>query len=113
MKLDVYVKNGKIRLKSETRMKAPGCHEYKTDHKMTDRLIYEGGEVKIYEQSKQYGEDINRYHLQRELQKTKKENAELTIIDNAKMERDLELKTNGQKADKYNKNIYLLKNMRC
>ena len=44
--------------------------------------------------------------------KTKRKNAELTTIANAKMTKDLELEVKGQKPDEYNKKIYLLKNMK-
>lgn len=108
----VYIRNGKIRLKSETRMSAPGCQEYKTDHKMTDRLIYEGGEIKIYEQSKQYGEDINRYHLQKELDHEKKVNKDLTKIANNRMREDMELDVKNQDPGAYHKNLYLLKKIK-
>lgn len=87
----VYVKNGKIRLKSEKRMRAPGCQEYITNHKMTDRLIFEGGQVKIYENSKQYVEDTNRYQLQKELKEEKRKNKELVQIANMKVTKELEL----------------------
>ena len=108
----VYVRDGKIRLKSEIRMKAPGCKEYKTDHKMTDRLIYEGWEIKIYEHSKQYGEDINRYHLQKELRRTQKKNEQLQRIADNKIEKEMELKTKNQKVSEYHRQIYLLKHMK-
>ena len=108
----VYVKDGKIRLQSEERVRAPGCKEYITDHKKTDRLIYEGGEIKIYEQSKQYGEDINRYHLQKELAHEKKVNKDLTRIANNKMREDMELDVKNQEPSAYHKNLYLLKKIK-
>jgi hypothetical protein len=79
---------------------------------MEDNLIFEWGKVIKYENSKQYIEDSNRYHLTKELEKTKKENAELTTIANAKMRKDLELDVKWDEPNKYNKNIYLLRNMR-
>ncbi len=79
---------------------------------MEDNLIFEWGKVIKYENSKQYIEDSNRYHLKHELEKTKKENAELTTIANAKMRKDLELDVKWDEPNKYNKNIYLLRNMR-
>ena len=54
---------------------------------MTDRLIYEGGEIKKYENSKQYIEDTNRYQLQKDLKEEKRKNAELLIIANAKVKK--------------------------
>ena len=65
--------------------------EYDTRYKITDNLIYEDNQIKRYENSKQYAEDINKFHLERELSETKRKNAELTVIANAKMNEDLEL----------------------
>ena len=87
----VYVKNGKIRLRSEERIRATGYQEYITNHKMTDKLIFEGGQVKVYEDSKQYVEDTNRYQLQKELKEEKRKNKELVQIANMKVTKELEL----------------------
>ena len=108
----VYVKNWKIRLKSETRIRVPGSTEYETNHKMTDRLIYEGWQVKIYEESKQYGEDINRYHLQKELVKKTKDNEQLRSIAYERIAKEMELEVKKQEPGAYHKNLYLLKQMR-
>lgn len=87
--------------------------EYITNYSMEDNLIFEDNQIKKYENSKQYIEDSNRYHLTKELEKTKKKNAELTTIANAKMKKDLELDAKWQEPDEYNKKLYLLKNMKC
>lgn len=79
---------------------------------MEDNLIFEWGKVVKYENSKQYIEDSNRYHLTKELEETKRKNAELTTIANAKMRKDLELDVKWQEPDEYNKKLYLLKNMK-
>ncbi len=86
--------------------------EFNTAYTMEDNLIFEENQIKKYENSKQYIEDSNRYHLTKELEDTKRKNAELTTIANAKMTKDLELEVKGQEPDEYNKKIYLLKNMR-
>lgn len=86
--------------------------EYITRYSMEDNLIFEDNQIKKYENSKQYIEDSNRYHLTKELEDTKRKNAELTTIANAKMTKDLELEVKGQKPDEYNKKLYLLKNMK-
>lgn len=108
----VYVKDGKIRLQSEDRIKATGYQEYETDHKITDRLIFEDGQVKLYEQSRQYAEDTNRYQLQKELAHEKRINKDLTRIANNKMITDMELDKKKQEPSSYHKNIYLLKKLR-
>ena len=86
--------------------------EFNTAYTMEDNLIFEENQIKKYENSKQYIEDSNRYHLTKELEDTKRKNAELTTIANAKMTKDLELEVKGQKPDEYNKKLYLLKNMK-
>ena len=86
--------------------------EFNTAYTMEDNLIFEENQIKKYENSKQYIEDSNRYHLTKELEDTKRKNAELTTIANAKMNKDLELEVKGQKPDEYNKKLYLLKNMK-
>jgi hypothetical protein len=108
----VYVKDWKIRLKSETRIRVPGATEYKTEHKITDRLIYEGWQIKVYEDSKQYWEDINRYHLQKELKNTKKKNEDLLRIANNKIRKEMELEVKGKEPDEYHRKIYLLKKLK-
>ena len=86
--------------------------EFNTAYTMEDNLIFEENQIKKYENSKQYIEDSNRYHLTHELEETKRKNAELTTIANAKMRKDLELDVKWQEPDEYNKKLYLLKNMK-
>ncbi len=86
--------------------------EFNTAYTMEDNIIFEWGKVIKYENSKQYIEDSNRYHLTHELEETKRKNAELTTIANAKMVKDLELEAKWQEPDEYNKKLYLLKNMK-
>ncbi len=77
-----------------------------------DNLIFEDGKVKKYENSKQYTEDTNRYHLQKELKEEKRKNKELTKIANAKVRKEMELDKKWQEPDEYNRKLYLLKQMR-
>ena len=86
--------------------------EYNTNYTMEDNLIYEDNQIKKYENSKQYIEDSNRYHLTHELEETKRKNAELTSIANAKVKKELELERKWQEADEYQRKLYTLKNMR-
>lgn len=79
---------------------------------MTDRLIFEDNQIKIYEQSKQYGEDINRYQLQKDLKEEKRKNNELIRIANTKVRKELELDVKNQEPNEYQRKIYLLRNMR-
>ena len=86
--------------------------EYITRYSMDDNLIFEDNQIKKYENSKQYIEDTNRYHLTKELEDTKRKNAELTTIANAKVQKELELDVKGKEANEYQRKIYLLKNMK-
>lgn len=86
--------------------------EFNTNYTMEDNLIFEENQIKKYENSKQYIEDTNRYHLTHELEKTKRKNAELTSIANAKVKKELELERKGLEADEYQRKLYTLKNMK-
>ena len=86
--------------------------EYDTTYKMEDNIIFEWGKVIKYENSKQYIEDSNRYHLTHELEEEKRKNSELTQIANAKVKKDMELERRGLEADEYTRKLYMLKNMR-
>lgn len=86
--------------------------EYSTSYTMTDNLIFEENQIKRYENSKQYIEDTNRYHLTKELEEEKRKNWELTQIANSKVKKDLELEAKGQEVDEYQRKLYMLKNMR-
>ena len=86
--------------------------EFNTAYTMEDNLIFEENQIKKYENSKQYIEDSNRYHLTKELEDTKRKNAELTSIANAKVKKDLELEAKWQEVDEYQRKLYTLKNMR-
>ncbi len=86
--------------------------EYIVNYKISDNLIFEWWQVKIYENSKQYIEDTNKYHLNKELEETKRKNEELTIIANSKVRKEMELDTKKQWDMEYQRKLYLLKNMR-
>lgn len=112
----VYVApEGNIRIKSVQRLHGnmvKGCSEHVVECKMTDRLIYEDNMIKLYENSRQFAEDTNRYRIQKENELLKKKNQELTKIANVKVTKDLELEVKGQEANEYQRKIYLLKHMR-
>lgn len=79
---------------------------------MHDKLIFEDNQVKIYEQSRQYEEDINKYKLQKDLKEEKRKNEELIKIANMKVKKELELEAKNQEPNEYQRKIYLLRNMR-
>jgi len=110
----VYVLNNKIVLKSKERIveMLPQYKEYQVNYTETDRLIFEDNQIKLYENSKQYLEDINYYHLQTENEKLKKENKQLEFIAHEKIQEDREMFTTDKPND-YQKKIYLLKKIKC
>lgn len=86
--------------------------EYCVEYSNTDNLIFEGGQVIKYENSNQYIEDSNRYHMEKQITSLTKKNEDLTKIANAKVIKELELEQRGLEANEYQRKIYLLRNMR-
>lgn len=78
---------------------------------MEDNLIFEWNKIIKYENSKQYTEDRNRYHIEKELEEEKRKNKELEQIANMKVKKELELDVKKQEANEYQRKIYLLRNM--
>ena len=101
-----------IILKSDVRIKIDDCTEYITQYKNTDRLIFEWNQIKLYEDSTQYANDTNKYHLTKEVEELTRKNADLTKITNIKVTKELELDKQWVEADAYQRQLYLLKNMR-
>ena len=83
--------------------------EYDTKYSINDNLIYEDNQIKRYENSRQYENDINKFHLERELSETKRKNEELLQIANTKVKKEMALK---DEASEYHRKLYLLNNMR-
>ena len=111
----VYVSDKwNIILKTNTRqLKLWGKYrEYNVEYNENDNLIFEWNQVIKYENSKQYIEDSNRYHLSKELEETKRKNTELTQIANMKVKKELELDVKWEEPSEYQRKIYLLRNMR-
>ena len=86
--------------------------EYDTKYSMTDNLIYEDNQIKRYENSRQYENDINKFHLEKELSDTKRKNEELLQIANTKVKKEMELEVKWQKPNEYHRKLYLLRNMK-
>ena len=86
--------------------------EYITEYSQTDNLIFEDNQIKKYENSKQYIEDTNRYHLTHELEETKRKKSELEKIANMKVRKELELDVKWEADGEYQRKLYLLRNMR-
>ena len=111
----VYVSNKwNIILKTKTRRMGiqNKYREYIVNYELSDNLIFENWQVVKYENSKQYIEDTNRYHLTKELEETQRKNKELEKIANTKITKDMKLEIKGETADEYHRKLYLLRNMR-
>lgn len=86
--------------------------EYITEYSQTDNLIFEDNQIKKYENSRQYIEDTNRYHLNKELEETKRKKSELEQIANMKVRKEMELDVKWEQDGEYQRKLYLLRNMR-
>ena len=104
----VYVRDKMIIYKSETRDNLFECDIYEIDCKPTDNLIYEDNQIKIYENSKQYEEDTNKYQLNKELELEKKRNEDLKIIADIKIKKQ----TKKKEVSKLDEKLYILNNTR-
>lgn len=103
-----------IILKSEKRLtKMWGKYrEFRTEYSNTDNLIYEGGKIIRYEDSKQYIEDSNRYKLDKQINELTRKNKDLEKIANSKVRKELELDVKWEQANEYQRKIYMIRNMR-
>lgn len=103
-----------IILKSEKRLtKMWGKYrEFRTEYKNTDNLIYEGGKIIRYEDSKQYIEDSNRYKLDKQINELTRKNKDLEKIANSKVRKELELDVKWEQANEYQRKVYMIRNMR-
>lgn len=111
----LYIKNNAIIYKSKE-IKQPiwflqWCKIIEYSGETTD-VIWEDGKVKKYMDSKQYEEDINKYHLQKELKEMKIKNAELLQIANTKVKKEMELDVKHQEPNTFQRKLYLLRNMK-
>lgn len=86
--------------------------EYRTEYSNTDNLIYEGGKIIRYEDSKQYIEDSNRYKLDKQINELTRKNKDLEKIANSKVRKELELDVKWEQANEYQRKVYMIRNMR-
>lgn len=109
----VYVKNGNIVYKSENKVNwIKDCMEIWCWYSMNDNLIFEDWEVRIYEKSKQFEKDVNKYSLQKKIDHLEKQNENLTQIANKKITKEMELETRWLEANEHQRLLYLVRNMR-
>lgn len=106
-KWNIVLKSNKRQIKMRGKYR-----EYRTEYSNTDNLIYEGGKIIKYENSKQYIEDSNRYKLNKQINELTRKNKDLEMIANAKVTKELELKERWLEANEYQRKIYLLNHLR-
>lgn len=82
------------------------------DCKPTDNLILEDWHIKIYEHSKQWNEDSNKYHLSKENERLKNENDKLEKIAKIWVETKSQRYWKWEKLTDFEKNIYLLNHLK-
>lgn len=105
----MYVKNGNIIFKSNTRTNLfPDASEVWCWFSMSDNLIFEDGQVRIYEKSKQFEKDIHKYKLSKQIKSLEFQNNKLEKIANEKIKK----KTLTKEPTKYDRDIYLLRQMK-
>lgn len=106
----VYIKNGNIIYKSNNKVdfikdaQVIGCW-----FDLTDNLIFEDGEVRIYEKSKQFEKDIHKYKLKQEIDSLEFQKGKLEKIANEKVKKKRKIK---EETTKFERELYLLNNMR-
>ena len=105
----MYVKNGNIIFKSNTRTNLfPDASEVWCWFSMNDNLVFEDGQVRIYEKSKQFEKDIHKYKLSKQVESLEFQNNKLEKIANEKIKK----KTLTKEPTKYDRDIYLLRQMK-
>ena len=106
----VYVKNGNIIYKSMTHASfLKDVSEISCWFGLNDNLIFEDGQVRIYEKSKQFEKDIHKYKLAKTIKSLEFEKEKLEKIANDKTKKELESK--GE-TGKFERELYLLKKMK-
>lgn len=105
----MYIKNGNIIFKSNTRTNLfPDASEVWCWFSMNDNLIFEDWQVRIYEKSKQFEKDIHKYKLSKQIESLEFQNNKLEKIANEKIKK----KTLTKEPTKYDREIYLLRQMK-
>lgn len=104
----VYVKNGNIIYKSETRTNLfPEAFEVQCWFNLNDNLIFEEWQVRIYEKSKQFEKDIHKYKLSKQIESLEFQNDKLEKIANEKVKEKI-----NKNPTKFDREIYLLRQMK-
>ena len=104
----MYIKNGNIIFKSNTRTNLfPDASEVWCWFSMNDNLIFEDGQVRIYEKSKQFEKDIHKYKLSKQIESLEFQNNKLEKIANEKIKPKIQ-----KEPTKFDRELYLLRQMK-
>ncbi|MBO7695081.1 MAG: hypothetical protein J6T10_20875 [Methanobrevibacter sp.] len=75
---------------------------------MNDNLIFEDGEVRIYEKSKQFEKDIHKYKLSKQIESLELQKEKLEKIANEKVKKE----TFKKEPTKFDRELYILRQMK-
>ena len=101
----VYLKNNRIYHKSEEKRIFPNTTIIESNFNIKDDLIWEDGEIKLYEKSEQYKKDYNITSLEEKNRKLEEENKKLSEISDREIRKELwMIKT--EKITAYHRNLY-------
>lgn len=110
----LYIRNWNIIHKSEQKKQLLGflkeCQVYEDNQKWN--LIFENWKIKVYEKSKQWEEDSNKYHLSKENNNLKKENEKLEKIAKIGVKEKSKRYGDWEKLTDFEKNIYMLNHLK-
>jgi hypothetical protein len=101
----VYLKNNRIYHKSEEKKLIADTTIVECPYRVTDDLIYEEGEIKLYEKSVQYNKDHNIKTKDEELVQLRIENEELREIADNEIRSALGMGEN-EKVTQFKKLLY-------
>lgn len=109
-----YIRNWNIIHRSESKKQLLGflqwCQIYEDNQK--GNMIFEDWKIKVYEKSKQWEEDSNKYHLMKENQNLKNENEKLERIAKVEVEQKSKRYGKEETLTDFEKNIYLLNHLK-
>ena len=110
----LYIRDGNIIHKSENKKQLlwflKDCQVYEDNQKWN--LIFEDWKIKVYEKSKQWEEDSNKYHLTKENKNLKQENSKLEKIAKISVKEHSKRYGDGEKLTDFEKNIYMLNHLK-
>jgi transcriptional regulator with PAS, ATPase and Fis domain len=108
----IYLKNNHIYHKSETKKLIPNTSFLEVQgFSVNDDLIYEDGEVKLYEKSEQYKKDKQIKSKDEKIFELEKEKEELKEIADSEIKRVFNI-DNNEKVNTFNKFLYRMANRR-